>query len=42
MDALAILQELDAEYMSDLKPEDIPDEAVSDVEAPTGMQELEG
>ena len=39
---LAIVGELDAEYLSDLKPEDIPDDAVSDIEAPTDMQALEG
>ena len=39
---LNIINELDAEYLSDLKPEDIPDDAVSDVEAPADMQALEG
>ena len=36
-DILEIVGELDAEYLSDLKPEDIPDDAVSDVEAPVDM-----
>jgi hypothetical protein len=36
-----VIEELDPSYLSDLKPEDIPDDAVSDVEQSAGMGELE-
>ena len=38
---LDVIDELDPSYLSDLKPEDIPDDAVSDVEQSTGLGELE-
>ena len=40
-DILDVIDELDPSYLSDLKPEDIPDDAVSDVEQSAGLGELE-
>jgi hypothetical protein len=36
-----VIQELDNEYFSDLRPEDIPDDCVSDVDNSAGGQTLE-
>jgi hypothetical protein len=38
---LEVIEELDPSYLSDLKPEDIPDDAVSDVEQSAGLGALE-